>query len=452
MRRHYQTGGLAPLGEDQVASDDQEEVMDPDADETDAGVTIPGGLNALDMPGAQEAFALMSKSAEEARKALLQARESIMARKYGRADALLAASAALGAPTRAGSTAESFGAMAGALRGPLAAKRAYEEQQQKDLLGVNTQLSGIDERQAAAQLALAQVNAKLRNATANAPNNIVIGEDGKPRYTTRQGARGQEAYVAPAASTNVNLNTEKSLYGEWGQKRAAKLDELYESASTAPQSIERAMRVKEALKKGAYTGAGADIKLVVGKAAKMVGWDYADNEVANTEAMASDLAKGTLDLIGPSKLGGGSGFSNADRDFLDKVSGNKITLDAKTIDRLMDLHIKAQRATVKRWNDTYGRLDKKQLETLGLTPIELQEAAEEQAAASGDNAPAVEAPAAAAAPGAALAPAEWAVDPANPPPRAPPKMEQYLKEHPETAQQFVERYQYLPPGVTANGR
>lgn len=198
MRRRYQTGGLAAGTDDEDQNDGA--VMDPEADEDMPGeaVTSSGGLAALDIPGAQEAFTLMQKSAADARAALQEARNSIMARQYSKADALLAASAALGAPTRAGSTAESFGAMAGALRGPLAAKREFQTQQQKDLLGVNTQLAGLDEREAQARLALATVNAKLRAQAANAPlEKVIVPGQANPVAMTRPEAHGKQLWVPP---------------------------------------------------------------------------------------------------------------------------------------------------------------------------------------------------------------------------------------------------------------
>jgi hypothetical protein len=42
------------------------------------------------------------------------------------------------------------------------------------------------------------------------------------------------------------------------------------------------------------------------------------------------------------------------------------------MDRLMDLHIRAQRKTIQRWNDVYEKLkpNHAQLDILGLAPIE----------------------------------------------------------------------------------
>jgi hypothetical protein len=79
--------------------------------------------------------------------------------------------------------------MAGALREPLAARRAFETQKQKDLLGVNTQLAGIDQQEATARLSLAQLNARLKAQEANAGNDRVVNPDGTLGYLSHAAAR-----------------------------------------------------------------------------------------------------------------------------------------------------------------------------------------------------------------------------------------------------------------------
>ena len=47
----------------------------------------------------------------------------------------------------------------------------------------------------------------------------------------------------------------------------------------------------------------------------------------------------------------------------------QITLEPETIKRLADLNERTARNTLKRWNDTAGRLKKDQLDALGMAPI-----------------------------------------------------------------------------------
>jgi hypothetical protein len=179
----------------------------------------------------------------------------------------------------------------------------------------------------------------------------------------------RKAIINGTAPVSVNVNTDKSLYGTLADKQAAQYSDLYSQAQSAPERIIRAQRVKRILDEGAYTGAAANFKLGFGKAARELGYDMG-SEVENTEALAADLAASTLEAIKSSGLGAGSGFSNADRDFLEKVTGGKLTLEANTLRRLADLNERAARVTVQRWNSTARRLKPELLDQLGMGTVE----------------------------------------------------------------------------------
>lgn len=119
--------------------------------------------SSMNFPLAQEAYSQLTKSASSARQTLQEARQRILSEKYNSAIPLLTASAALGQPTRAGSFAESFGNMSGALADQLQNKAQSERQQAMDLLGVDTKLSDVDERTGLAGLKLAQIEARMKS-------------------------------------------------------------------------------------------------------------------------------------------------------------------------------------------------------------------------------------------------------------------------------------------------
>jgi hypothetical protein len=185
-----------------------------------------------------------------------------------------------------------------------------------------------------------------------------------------------------AGASSVNVNTERNLYGTMAEKQGAANVELYSQAQKAPELLARAQRVKAALGPGsqAITGAGAEQLLGLAKVAAQLGFNTGD-AAADTEALARDLAASTLDQIKASGLGAGSGFSNADRDFLEKVVGGKITLEAATLQRLADLNEKSALGTIERWNATASRLKPEQLRDLGMSPIEMPAGSRPPAAA-----------------------------------------------------------------------
>ena len=174
---------------------------------------------------------------------------------------------------------------------------------------------------------------------------------------------------APPTRVNVaqNVSTEKK-YGEKFAGEIAQSDALLRDAATrAPELADRANRIKKVLAEGnTITGFGADFRLGFGKAASLAGIKMAEDAAANTETLASGLAQNTMDAIKASGMGGGTGFSNADRDFLEKAVGGKINLEAKAISRLADLAHRAASLTANRWSTRVKEIPASALEGTGI--------------------------------------------------------------------------------------
>lgn len=170
----------------------------------------------------------------------------------------------------------------------------------------------------------------------------------------------------PAASTVVSVNTEKQYGSQFAGKIADQDVGMLDAARKAPELANRANQVKEVLASGkVITGAGADYRLALGKALNLVGGSDAET-IANTETLSTNLAKNTLDAIKGSGLGSGSGFSNADRDFLEKAAGGKITLEAGTISRLADLSHRAASLSAESWNKRVKDIPESALSGTGI--------------------------------------------------------------------------------------
>lgn len=174
---------------------------------------------------------------------------------------------------------------------------------------------------------------------------------------------------APPTRVNVaqNVSTEKK-YGEKFAGEIAQSDSAArDAAMKAPQLADRANQIKQILSKGnVITGFGADFRLQADKALALAGVKSADGTAANTETLASGLAQNTLDAIKASGLGSGNGFSNADRDFLEKAVGGKINLQKDTIDRLANLAHRAADQTAKRWSTRVKEIPASALEGTGI--------------------------------------------------------------------------------------
>jgi hypothetical protein len=103
------------------------------------------------------------------------------------------------------------------------------------------------------------------------------------------------------------------------------------------------------LKSGAITGAGADFFVGLNQALKTAGVDfgYADAS-ANSQAYTANMAQNVGKLI--KLFGAGTGLSNSDRDYAEKMAAGKISLDRKALERILDIQERAARNVIKRHN------------------------------------------------------------------------------------------------------
>jgi hypothetical protein len=118
------------------------------------------------IPNAIGAMARMSRSTEESRARLQEARARILARQYDKSIPWFAAGAALGAPTKTGSFGETLSNLNDALAGPRREQMAFNRQKDEDLLGVDTALLGMDSKSLDAAVKLAQLRAKMQDPSA----------------------------------------------------------------------------------------------------------------------------------------------------------------------------------------------------------------------------------------------------------------------------------------------
>lgn len=161
-----------------------------------------------------------------------------------------------------------------------------------------------------------------------------------------------------ATGATVTLSTAKSFGDTLADKQAAQYSELYSSAQAAPETISRTQRIRDVLSQGAFTGTGANFKLEAGKALRAAGFDFGGTESENTEALAVEMARSTLDSIKSSGLAGSQGLTEGERKFLERAVAGQITLEPSTIRRLADLNERVARSTLKRWNETASRIER----------------------------------------------------------------------------------------------
>lgn len=186
-----------------MAYDDEEEMLDEDQDYETSGSMGPlGALSATPEARAvatgvfadlykqrgsyddqeQKAFDEYEQRAQEARQTLARARDKLLARKRSKQEMFLAAAAGFGAPTRAGSFAESLGNAAAQVGPVVKADREWDEARDKQVLDYDTAMSGIDQQLSTNRLKLIQARRTADTKLMDSALRIAARPDAQSRW------------------------------------------------------------------------------------------------------------------------------------------------------------------------------------------------------------------------------------------------------------------------------
>ena len=141
-------------------------------------------------------------------------------------------------------------------------------------------------------------------------------------------------------------------------------------AESAPQNIEKANRIIDLVESGALTGTAAEKKLQVARLFNITG-NGPEDTIKKTELLLSGLGQNVLDNIKASGLGAGQGFTNTDRQFLERVVGGSIELNGETLKELARLQKLSNQRNVEKWNKRVGEIDPNVRKDMGYKPVEL---------------------------------------------------------------------------------
>ena len=154
---------------------------------------------------------------------------------------------------------------------------------------------------------------------------------------------------AGAAQTTVKLPQQEAAFEtELGKKQAAKILEDQVVAQDARAIIDTVQQGRQLLKSGVITGFGAEALTQIGSALNQIGISFAEDSVANTQAFAANMAANVGRVI--KQFGAGTGLSNADREYAEKMAGGKVTLTKDAIERILDINERAARNSIVSYN------------------------------------------------------------------------------------------------------
>lgn len=152
-------------------------------------------------------------------------------------------------------------------------------------------------------------------------------------------------------SVNVDAKGEAEFSKELGKEQAKGVVASKTAAEDAAVILKTNEVGRQLLDSGAITGTGAKFFTGFNGALKQAGIDlgYGD-AAANTQAYAAAMGANVGKII--KQFGAGTGLSDADRQYAERIAAGDVTLDEKAIRRILDINDKASRSVIERHNKT----------------------------------------------------------------------------------------------------
>lgn len=196
---------------------------------------------------------------------------------------------------------------------------------------------------------------RLRTEQANRP----VSPDGNVNETYV----GAQSRIEAARGTEAaRIARESELLKNWNQVGKERLEESLKQASGAAKAIPTIHVGRGLLDKGMITGTGANFRAALGNALATAGL-YNGEALANTRAYEVSMGNAVLDLV--KQLGTGSGITDADRKFAEKLVAGDVSFDEKSLKHMLMITEGASRRAIQRHID----LVKPLLAREGLDPV-----------------------------------------------------------------------------------
>lgn len=159
--------------------------------------------------------------------------------------------------------------------------------------------------------------------------------------------------AAKRPTTTINMQQESALRKELGETQGKIVSDGYKAAEDAVSTMDTINIGRDLLNKGVITGFGANFLVNAGQALKQVGIDFNSDAAANAQTYAATLAGNVGRLI--KLFGAGTGLSNADREYAQKMAGGEISLDERALRRILDINERSARNVITKHNANVDR-------------------------------------------------------------------------------------------------
>lgn len=158
-----------------------------------------------------------------------------------------------------------------------------------------------------------------------------------------------------AGGTSVTLATDNFASG-LGTGAAGILTKSQQDAADAAADLETVSQLRGLLNEGMITGAGANAISSVGNALAQfgIGGDGVRDPVARTQAYTAIVGQRVGRII--KQFGSGTGLSDADRQYAERIAGGQISLTPEALNRILGIADKQNRWVIQRHNAQVERL------------------------------------------------------------------------------------------------
>lgn len=194
---------------------------------------------------------------------------------------------------------------------------------------------------------------------------------GTARPITTQGAPNEPRQplmpVDRRNVTTIDMKGEGKFAEEMAKADVTSITESEKAAKEAASVINTIQQGRSLLDEGVISGFGADFKLGFAKAAKALNLtDTYGNKIENTESYAANMAKNVGLLI--KQFGAGTGLSNADREYAERMAGGQISLDEASMRKILDISERAARNVVTAHNEMVKGVESRVRRTVEMPP------------------------------------------------------------------------------------
>lgn len=158
-------------------------------------------------------------------------------------------------------------------------------------------------------------------------------------------------------AVNVDIKTGDSFWKEFGKGQADFIVKQADTAQQAADAVNIIHSMRRNLDGGMFTGLKGGVMLQAGRALASIGFKASSDPVANTQAYAAEAGQLVGQII--KQFGSGTGLSDADRQYAERIAAGDISLDESALRKLLDIHEKADRIIIRRFNKRIGDLKKR---------------------------------------------------------------------------------------------